>query len=153
MMNPKSKVLVQSTAPELAEGKWINSEPLALSNLKGNVVVLDFWTFDCINCRHVLPSLNEWFQKYHDKGVVMIGVHTPETSAEEKFSSLQSFVKQAELLYPVVTDNSYQTWNRYKVQFWPTVVLIDKKGTIREFHIGELGYKGLEQRLLELLRE
>ena len=153
MMHPKGKELIQNIAPELAEGKWVNSEPLMLSGLKGKVIVLDFWTFDCINCQHVLPSLSTWFERYHDKGVVIIGVHTPETTEEEDFSSLQSFVKQWKISFPVVTDNSYQTWNRYNVQFWPSVVLIDKEGLIREFHIGELGYSALEKRLQELLNE
>ncbi len=153
MVHPRGKELVQNFAPELAAGSWINSEPLKLSDLKGKVVVLDFWTFDCINCRHVLPVINDWFEKYSNRGVVIIGVHTPETAEEENLSSLQSFIKEWKIKYPVLTDNAYHTWNRYSTQFWPSTVLIDKKGMIREFHVGELGYSSLEEKLQDILHE
>ena len=153
MMHPKGEELVRNTAPEIAEGSWLNSEPFRISELKGKVVVIDFWTFNCINCRHVLPTLNDWFQRYAEKNVVFIGVHTPETAEEENIGSLQKFVRDWKIKFSVVTDNDYRTWNRYKVQFWPSTFLIDKKGTIRELHIGELGYSALEQTLQKLLDE
>ena len=153
MIHPKGEELIQNSAPQFAEGLWLNSKPLMLSELRGKVVVIDFWTFDCINCRHVLPTLNEWFQKYGEKDVVFIGVHTPETSEEENFKALQKFVLDSKIRYAILTDNDYTTWNRYKVQFWPSTFLIDKKGMIRELHIGELGYSALEKTLQKLINE
>ena len=153
MMNPAGEKLVQHPAMEFAEGTWLNSRPVKLSDLQGKVVVVDFWTFDCINCRHVLPTLNEWYSKYKEKNVVFIGVHTPETTREESLDALKQFIDDWKIEYPVVTDNNYTTWNRYNVQFWPSTFLIDKKGTIRELHIGELGYSALEKKLQLLLDE
>jgi thiol-disulfide isomerase/thioredoxin len=153
MLYPKGKELLEITTPALTEGHWLNSGPLVLSQLKGKVIVLDFWTFNCMNCRHILPLLNAWNQKFRGDSLIIIGVHTPETKEEENFTSLQAFVNQWKIEYPIVTDNTYQTWNRYKAQFWPTTYLIDKNGTIREFHIGELGLPALEKNIQELLHE
>ena len=131
MIHPSAKELIENPAQELHEGTWINSQPLKMSKLRGKVIVLDFWTFQCINCQHILPTLNKWSSKYQDRDIVFIGVHTPETKGEEDLLSLQKFARENHIDYPIVTDNSYSTWNRYKVQFWPSTYLIDKKGVIR----------------------
>ena len=153
MIHPRGEELVQHSSPELAEGQWLNSPPLKLSELKGKVVVLDFWTFNCINCRHVLPTLNEWVQRYGSDSVIFIGVHTPETDEEGDLTSLKKFVEKWKVTYPILIDNNYRTWNRFSVQFWPSTFLIDKKGMIRELHIGELGYPALEKKLDKLIHE
>ena len=105
MMHPAGEDLIQNPAMEFADGTWFNSKPVTLSDMKGKVVVVDFWTFDCINCRHVLPTLNEWYEKYKDKNVLFIGVHTPETEHEENAAALEKFIAEWKIQYPVVTDN------------------------------------------------
>ena len=105
-----------ATAPELATGEWINSKPLALNDLRGHVVVIDFWTFGCYNCRNTLPFVRGWDDRYHEKGVTVIGVHSPETESERKVENLRREVASLGIRYPVVTDNDYQTWTAYKVQ-------------------------------------
>jgi thiol-disulfide isomerase/thioredoxin len=151
MLNPASDGLVGNVAPELAEGVWINSSPLALQGFRGKVVVLEFWTFKCRNCVNVIPTLKEWHQKYKDKNFVLIGVHSPETQGEADIASLQQFINKTAITYPVVTDNNFTTWNRYRTQFWPSTFIINGEGVIRRFHYGELGYSSLEKDILELL--
>jgi thiol-disulfide isomerase/thioredoxin len=142
-----------ATAPELATGEWINSNPLALNDLRGHVVLLDFWTFDCYNCRNTLPFVKSWNDRYHDKGLAVIGVHSPETDGESKVENLRRQVASLGIRYPVVTDNDYQTWDAYRVQAWPTVFLLDKHGRIRWVHVGEGAYDEAERLIQELLAE
>lgn len=151
MLNPAGKELVGQPAPELAEGTWINSPPLTMRNLRGKVVVLDFWTFSCRNCLNVLPILKEWHRKYAEHGVTIIGVHSPETAEEASVEALRNFVGRETIMYPVVTDNDFRTWDRYRAQFWPSTFIIDREGTVRRFHFGELGYASLEEDFVELL--
>jgi thiol-disulfide isomerase/thioredoxin len=142
-----------ATAPELATGEWINSKPLALNDLRGHVVVIDFWTFGCYNCRNTLPFVKGWDNRYHEKGVTVIGVHSPETESERKVENLRREVASLGIRYPVVTDNDYQTWNAYKVQAWPTVFLLDKQGRIRWVHVGEGDYNEAERLIQNLFAE
>jgi thiol-disulfide isomerase/thioredoxin len=142
-----------ATAPELATGEWINSKPLALNDLRGHVVVIDFWTFGCYNCRNRLPFVKSWDDRYHEKGITVIGVHSPETESERKVENLRREVASLGIRYPVVTDNDYQIWNAYKVQAWPTVFLLDKQGRIRWVHVGEGDYDEAERLILKLLAE
>jgi thiol-disulfide isomerase/thioredoxin len=153
MVAPRSKVLVENVAPELAPGSWINSPPLTLASLRGKVVVIDFWAFQCINCRHVLPKFQSWYNKYHNKDVVFIGIHTPETAEERDLPSLRKFVEDNNISLPVLADNSYKNWDQYNVEFWPSTFLIDKKGVIRTFHFGELGFSSLENSIQTLVNE
>ena len=142
-----------ATAPELATGEWINSKPLALNDLRGHVVVIDFWTFGCYNCRNTLPFVKSWGDRYREKGVTVIGVHSPETENERKVENLRREVISLGIRYPVVTDNDYQIWNAYKVQAWPTVFLLDKQGRIRWVHVGEGNYYEAERLIQKLLAE
>jgi len=142
-----------ATAPELATGEWINSEPLKLNELRGRVVLLEFWTFGCINCRNTLPFVQSWADRYRDKGFIVIGVHSPEFDEEKNVEHLRSEVTSLGIRYAVVTDNNYQTWNAYKVEAWPTVFLLDKQGRIRWMHVGEGGYREAEQLIQKLLAE
>jgi peptide-methionine (R)-S-oxide reductase len=140
-------------APELASGSWINSEPLTLKNLRGRVVIVDFWTFGCYNCRNTLPFLKKWDSSYRDKGLTIIGVHSPEFDAEKKVENLRREVASLGIRYPVVTDNQFATWNAYDVRAWPTIFVLDKAGRIRGSHVGEGGYAETEQLIQKLLAE
>ena len=126
-------------APEISNGRWINSEPLTLKSLHGRVVLIEFWTFACYNCRNTLPSLKKWDAQYRDKGLTIIGVHTPELDFERDIDQLQREVAGLGIKYPIVTDQDYSTWKAYAVEAWPTLFLLDKQGRVRWSHVGE-GY-------------
>ena len=142
-----------AAAPELATGDWINSEPLKLKDLRGRVVLIEFWTFGCYNCRNTLPFVKSWDDRYREKGLTVIGVHSPEFDHERKVESLRREVASLGIRYPVVSDNDYQTWDAYNVAAWPTVFLIDKQGRIRWMHVGEGDYDEAEQLIQKLLAE
>jgi thiol-disulfide isomerase/thioredoxin len=141
------------TAPEIASGQWINSEPLTLKSLHGRVVLIEFWTFACYNCRNTLPTVKKWDAQYRDKGLTIIGVHTPELDYERSVDNLRREVAGLGIKYPVVTDNDYTTWKAYGVEAWPTVFLLDKQGRIRWTHVGEGYYDETEQVIKKLLAE
>lgn len=141
-------------APELTNTIWINTDhPLRLADLRGKVVLLEMWTFDCINCQHVTPTLKQWYEEYSSKGLVIIGNHFPEFSYEADLTNLKNAVKQQGILYPVAQDNEGETWNAYHNRYWPTIYLIDRSGHIRYKRIGECGYKETEAAIKELLSE
>lgn len=142
-----------ATAPELASGDWINSEPLRLKDLRGRVVLIEFWTFGCINCRNTLPFVKSWHGRYQAKGLTVIGVHSPEFDEERKVEHLRREVTSLGIRYPVVTDNDYQTWGAYHVEAWPTTFLLDKQGRIRWMHVGEGSYDEAERLIQKLLTE
>ncbi|MEK6848942.1 MAG: redoxin domain-containing protein, partial [Nanoarchaeota archaeon] len=149
-----AKAKQYSLAPELiAGGEWLNSEPLTLSQLRGKVVLLDIWTYSCINCIRTLPYVTNWWSKYKDAGLVIIGVHTPEFDFEKDPSNVQKAITKYGIEYPVMQDNNYATWRAYKNQYWPRHYLIDIDGFIREDHIGEGGYAETEEFIQELLQE
>jgi thiol-disulfide isomerase/thioredoxin len=140
-------------APEISNGMWINSEPLTLKGLQGRVVLIDFWTFACYNCRNTLPSLKKWDAQYRDKGLTIIGVHTPELDFERDIDQLRREIAGLGIKYPVVTDQDYSTWKAYGVEAWPTVFLLDKQGRIRWSHVGEGYYNETEEVIQKLLAE
>ena len=142
-----------TVAPELAPGNWINSEPLKLKSLRGRVVLVDFWTFGCYNCRNTLPALKDWDARYREKGLTIIGVHSPEFDEEKNLESLRREVVSLGIQYPVVTDNDYATWRAYDVEAWPTIFVLDKLGRIRWTHVGEGKYAETEQVIQKLLAE
>ena len=142
-----------SAAPELATGNWINSEPLKLKDLRGRVVLIEFWTFGCYNCRNTLPFIKGWDGRYRAKGFTVIGVHSPEFDEEREIEHLRRQVASLGIMYPVVTDNDYQTWKAYNVEAWPTTFLLDKQGRIRWRHVGEGGYGEAERLIQKLLAE
>lgn len=147
------KVSESATAPELATGDWINSAPLKLKDLRGRVVLIEFWTFGCYNCRNTLPFVKSWHDRYQDKGLTVIGVHSPEFDEERKVENLRREVTSLGIRYAVVTDNDYQTWSAYHVEAWPTSFLLDKQGRIRWMHVGEGGYDEAERLIQKLLAE
>jgi len=140
-------------APEISSGMWINSEPLSLKSLQGRVVLIDFWTFACYNCRNTLPALKKWDAQYRDKGLTIIGVHTPELDFERDIDQLRREVSGLGINYPVVTDQDYSTWKAYGVEAWPTVFLLDKQGRVRWSHVGEGYYDETEELIKKLLAE
>jgi thiol-disulfide isomerase/thioredoxin len=142
-----------ATAPDLATGEWINSEPLKLQDLRGRVVLIEFWTFGCYNCRNTLPFVKSWNDRYREKGLTVIGVHSPEFDEERKVENLRREVASLGIIYPVVTDNDYQTWKAYNVEAWPTVFLLDKQGRIRWTRVGEGDYNEAERLIQKLLAE
>lgn len=132
---------------------WLNSEPLTLQQLKGKVVLVDFWTYTCINCIRTLPYVTSWYEKYKDKGFVVVGVHTPEFEFEKKTENVEGAIKQYKITYPVAQDNNYQTWRAYDNHYWPAKYLIDHKGSVRYFHFGEGKYEETEENIQKLLKE
>jgi thiol-disulfide isomerase/thioredoxin len=142
-----------ATAPELAVGDWINSEPLKLKDLRGRVVLIEFWTFGCINCRNTLPFVKSWHDRYREKGLTVIGVHSPEFDEERDVENLRRQVVSLGIRYPIVSDNDYQTWNAYKVEAWPTIFLLDRQGRIRWMRVGEGNYDEADRLIQKLLAE
>jgi len=141
-------------APELTNTTWLNVDaPLRLADLHGKVVIVEMWTFGCINCQHVMPSLKEWHGKYADDGLVIIGNHYPEFSFEADLNNLKDAVARNEIEYAVAQDNNGDTWRAYKNHYWPALYLIDKQGHIRYVHIGEGRYKETEANIQALLAE
>jgi len=134
--------------------KWLNTDnALTLMDLKGKVVLVDFWTYTCINCLRTLPHLTAWYDKYHNEGFTVIGVHTPEFEFEKNSDNVLAAIKQYNIRYPVAQDNSYETWNRFNNQYWPAEYLIDANGTIRRTHFGEGDYDKTELAIQTLLKE
>jgi len=142
-----------AAAPELAKGSWINSEPLTLANLRGRVVVVEFWTFACYNCRNTLPYVKRWDERYREKGLTVIGVHSPELDEEKVLDNVRKETASLGIHYPVVTDNDYATWKAYGVEAWPTLFVLDKQGRIRWSHVGEGAYDETEAVIQKLLAE
>lgn len=142
------------TAPEV-EGihAWINSQPLMISELKGKVVLVDFWTYTCVNCIRTFPFLKTWHAKYADDGLVILGVHAPEFEFERKLENVQQAVEENGIGWPVALDNDYTTWRAYKNRFWPAKYLIDRDGVIRYTHFGEGAYAETEEEIRKLLEE
>jgi cytochrome c biogenesis protein CcdA/thiol-disulfide isomerase/thioredoxin len=140
-------------APEIIPGGvWFNSSPLTLKALKGKVVIIDFWTYSCINCQRTLPYLKDWHAKYKDKGLVIIGVHSPEFAFEKEEKNVEQAITDFGIEYPVVQDNNFATWQAYNNRYWPAKYFIDKEGYIRYTHFGEGAYDESERVVQELLK-
>ena len=140
-------------APEITNDTWVNSQPVRLTELKGKVVLVEFWTFGCYNCQNVEPYIKSWHAKFKDQGLVVIGVHSPEFSRERVLKNVQNYVREHNIQYAVAIDNDYKTWNSYQNHYWPARYLIDKKGIIRQVRFGEGGYDQTEKEIRELLAE
>jgi thiol-disulfide isomerase/thioredoxin len=133
--------------------KWLNSEPITLQQLRGKVVLVDFWTYTCINCVNTLPYVKAWNQKYKDQGLTVIGVHTPEYPFERNTDNVKTAIKRFGISYPVAQDNQYATWNAYNNQYWPAFYLIDRKGQVVYTHFGEGDYAQTEAKIQALLAQ
>jgi cytochrome c biogenesis protein CcdA/thiol-disulfide isomerase/thioredoxin len=148
----------RNQAPDLIQGgQWFNlpetSKEVSLENFQGKVVLIDFWTYTCINCIRTLPYLKTWHEKYTEKGLVIIGVHTPEFEFEKNPDNVEKAIKDFGLAYIVMQDNNYSTWRAYNNRYWPAKYLIDKDGNIRYTHFGEGKYDETEGKIQELLEE
>ncbi len=153
-VNKTSNLPKLGRAPEFAGiNNWLNSKPLAMADLKGKAVLIDFWTYTCINCIRTLPHVTSWYEKYKDQGLVVVGVHTPEFEFEKKTENVANAIKQYKITYPVAQDNDYATWNAYDNHYWPAKYLIDAQGYIRYTHFGEGEYETTEMNIKKLLEE
>src|SRR6185436_11210494 len=132
---------------------WINTAPLTMQELRGKVVLVDFWTYSCINCLRTLPYLKSWDARYRSKGLVILGVHSPEFGFEHSVGNVRAAVKRLGIRYPVALDNDFGTWNAYQNQYWPADYLIDRQGHVRYYHFGEGGYDTTDARIRTLLAE
>src|SRR5918912_230450 len=158
------KLVSAATAAELADygrardfsriADWLNTpgdRPLSLASLRGKVVLVDFWTYSCINCLRTLPHLEAWDRAYRKDGLVIVGVHTPEFAFEHSLSNVRSATRRLGVRYPVALDNDYGTWNAYSNQYWPAEYLLDRRGHVRHYHFGEGEYGRTEQLIRRLL--
>jgi len=132
---------------------WLNSAPLTPAELRGKVVLIDFWTYSCINCLRTLPYLRSWYERYKDRGLVIIGVHAPEFAFEKDQDNVRRAVQQLDIRYPVAIDNNYAIWRAFDNRYWPAHYFVDAQGRIRGHHFGEGSYAQSEQLLRELLDE
>ncbi len=145
---------IGDVAPELVgTQEWVNSEPLTIESLRGKVVLVDFWTYTCVNCIRTLPYLKVWHSKYADDGLVILGVHTPEFRFEHDIDNVRQAVADYSLTYPIVQDNNFDTWDAFNNRYWPAKYLIDQNGIIRYRHYGEGAYDETEAMIRELLEE
>ncbi|MNF39581.1 Thiol-disulfide oxidoreductase YkuV [compost metagenome] len=133
--------------------QWLNSPPLTGESLRGKVVLVDFWTYDCINCQHSLPYVNDWAKKYEKEGLVVIGVHTPEYGFEKIIGNVRKEVAKLGISYPVAIDNNYTIWRAFDNQYWPAHYFIDATGQVRHSHFGEGSYEAQEKVIQQLLQE
>ncbi len=167
---PENAVLSDyGPAPDfVTRGNWFNTEglvpvsgqmpggtslPLSMAGLRGKVVVIDFWTYSCVNCVRTLPYLRAWYDAYKDKGLVLVGVHTPEFEFEKNTTNVARAIRDLGVNWPVVQDNDYLQWNSYSNQYWPADYFIDARGHVRYFHFGEGDYDVGEKVIRELLAE
>lgn len=154
-MGSKSALPNYGKAPNFTGiNNWLNTEkPLKVEDLKGKVVLVDFWTYTCINCIRTLPYVTGWYEKYKDDGFVVVGVHTPEFEFEKNTQNVENAIAQYNIKYPVAQDNDYKTWDAYNNRYWPAKYLIDAGGNIRYVHFGEGNYEETEKAIQELLRQ
>lgn len=139
-------------APEFAgAGRWFNAPPQSLADLRGKVVLVEFWARECINCIHVLPHTRALHERYAGDGLVVIGVHTPEYDEERDPAALQAAIRQYGIDWPVLADNDYRVWNAYGNRYWPALYLIDRDGRLVYSHFGEGNYDETERRIRALL--
>jgi thiol-disulfide isomerase/thioredoxin len=127
--------------------------PITLTSLKGKVVLVDFWTYSCINCIRTIPHLNDWYQRYAGKGFMIVGVHSPEFEFEKNYDNVKTAVQKFGIKFPIILDSNHDTWNAYGNQYWPRDYLIDSQGYIRHDHIGEGDYNTTENVIQSLLAE
>ena len=140
-------------APELNVSEWYNTAPLTMDSLRGKVVVVDFWTYSCINCLRTLPHMKQIWSRYKDQGLVLIGVHSPEFEFEKDRKNVEAAIMRHGLEYPIGVDNDFQTWNAFHNQYWPAQYFIDKEGDVRHIHEGEGGEGEIEAWIVRLLRD
>jgi thiol-disulfide isomerase/thioredoxin len=150
---PPMSVATGIPAPEIISPTWLNSEPLKLETLRGKVVMVEFWTFGCWNCRNIEPYVKEWHDKYAKQGLVVIAVHSPEFKYEYDVEKVKEYIQEHHIPYAVPIDNEFLNWRQYRNRYWPTLYLIDKRGNIQYTKIGEGSYEETEKTIQQLLAE
>jgi thiol-disulfide isomerase/thioredoxin len=141
-----------NTLPEFQGiSTWLNSNPLTIAGLRGNVVLIQFWTFACINCQRTLPSVIQWHRQYAAQGLKVIGIHTPELAFERDINNVRRALQEHGITYPVPIDGDFQTWRAYGNSYWPHLYLADRQGVMRYDHVGEGAYDQTEQTIRQLL--
>ena len=152
---PKIYVTPQHEIPNYENMEWINSDPISIGNQigEGKIVLIDFWTYTCVNCIRTFPFLNEWDDKYRDDGLVIIGVHTPEFEFEKKIKNIKNSMNKHNLSYPVVLDNDFDIWNEFNNRYWPAKYLFNARGEVVYAHFGEGGYIETEKEIRKLLED
>ena len=144
----------QGAAPEFTGiDKWLNSAPLTIQGLAGKVVLVDFWTYSCINCINTLPHVVRWYETYKDQGLVVVGVHTPEFAFEKSTPNVEAALQRFHIRYPVAQDNRFATWRAYGNQYWPAFYLVDRSGRVMREHFGEGQYDEMELAIKTLLAQ
>ena len=161
--SPKSETLEQPTplnlaAPDFVGGPWLNTpgdEPISLASRRGKVTIVHFWTYGCYNCQNNLAAYGRWHKRFAGRDVVIVGVHTPETSSERVSSNVIKHVKEFKIEYPVLFDQSETNWRRWQQRYWPTIYLIDRNSKVRFRWIGELNYGGKqgEAKMVQLVED
>ena len=148
------RLRVEGELPSLGSATgWLNSPPLTAPGLRGKVVLIDFWTYTCINWRRTLPYVRAWAEKYKDQGLVVIGVHTPEFEFEKNLDNVRQAAKDTRVDYPIAIDNDYALWRAFKNQYWPALYFVDAQGRIRHHEFGEGEYEQSERIIQQLLTE
>lgn len=140
-------------APAIDSNSWINSEPLNWDALKGKVVLVEFWTFECYNCKNVEPYIKGWYDQFQNQDFEIVAVHSPEFDRERDINNVRQYVKGHTITYPVAIDNDFKIWRRFSNRYWPAMYLVDKQGNIRYRFIGEGNYKRIEKSIETLLSE
>jgi thiol-disulfide isomerase/thioredoxin len=149
-----SRLPVESTRASLEGGtRWLNAAPQSIPALRGKVVLVNFWTYSCVNCLRTLPYVKAWAQKYADRGLVVVGVHTPEFAFEKDAGNVRRALQDLQIGYPVVQDNDFRIWRGFNNQYWPALYFVDAQGRVRHHQFGEGGYAASERVIEELLRE
>lgn len=154
MMFAATQLPIEGTLPSLGGAiEWLNTQPLTMSQLRGKAVLVEFWTYTCINWRRTLPYVRAWADKYKDHGLVVIGVHTPEFGFEKNVDNVRHAVREIGITFPVAIDSNYAMWGAFKNQFWPALYFVDAQGRIRHHQFGEGGYEQSELVIQRLLAE
>jgi thiol-disulfide isomerase/thioredoxin len=150
----KSALPILYPAPEFTGlTNWMNSDEIAsIKDLQGKVVLIDFWTYSCINCIRTLPYVKKWHKRYADQGLIVLGIHAPEFDFERKPKNVIQAIKDFEITYPVALDNGFKLWRSYRNRYWPSLYLIDAQGKVRYMHFGEGRYAETEAAIIELLK-
>ncbi len=150
---PRSGAVIARPAPAIASEVWLNSEPLSAEDLRGKVVLVEFWTFGCWNCHNVEPYVKAWHERYAGDGLVIIAVHTPEFESEKRVERVRDYLAKKGIRYAVPIDNDHAIWKSFGNRYWPAFYLIDRRGQIRHVRVGEGGHAATESAIQRLLAE
>ena len=154
LTHPAGRLPVEGELPSLGGAiEWLNSPPLTAAGLRGKVVLIDFWTYTCINWLRTLPYVRAWAEKYKDSGLVVIGVHSPEFGFEQDIDNVRRAVKDMRVDYPVAVDSKHAIWRAFRNQYWPALYFADARGRVRHHHFGEGEYERSEMVIQQLLAE